>query len=654
MSDISIDFSTCNKNIVNDPSVYSKFEKTCSNNLTTTKFTPQDSTLIYCPEDREAGIDSSGNIYCTLKNNEKQFSCLPKYNPFSVSDLSGDSLSVCTDYCNSETSFFVSGNPYLIVGSQSDCAKECEKYGNCTGYTYYHDTIASDNRCILYSLKQDEYSKYAIQNSKIKGNSDPKTYTATSVKEINGFPCHSEFTNYKQTGDDTELNNCIKTNFNTTDVETTLKLIDAVKDLSCQYSACITEYKKDDGDINFFKNANSLGGEVSYYLNNGEYKDYLKILYIISGIIVFWMILRFFLYKIVGGFGDKNKYNIFKAFFGNNNKSSIWAFIIPSLFTALSTVVSLSIGKFGPAIYTTIVCTTVLILLLAVINILLTMRGFTNWKGPGGLQQIFMIIIVVVSLALSIYFLYESIKDRDYGSSPIESEAPFIVIPKIHNYGYIALLVTAIVGVIALLVIVKELFSNMKTAQYSGSNMSVKSNTMGIGIIASALYGIFGGLNLVLAVFAPFLLLTFAIFERIFGAIITKSSNSEGYLQNLMINIGKEIYNQSTTGRSRKFGKVENEFLKIGQEFFGGGPSNGWAPFGTTFLNIILGMMTNYNYVLSRTEILETKTSGRFNEAVMPSSIRVLDKEMWFTTGYDITAQKRTSKWFSEINNRSS
>lgn len=672
---ININLSQCKKNIVRDASIYDKFEKSCTNTFSSSERPPnqqQNNPLIYCPAPDgivlTPSIDNNGNIYCYSGGDPL---CAPKVNPFTTSDTPDEAASgVCKDYCKPMSSFYLNGRPKVPVGSKEECEQKCKADENCTGYTFYYDQQTGDQTCMMYSLPHEDYHKYQpfnfstyTESPPITGPTQPVTEKVFPLEtETNGFPCKSQFSNYKQTANPTTLDQCIDTQIvGADDNETKLKLIDAVKDLSCQYAACTTEYKKADGSMDFFQHANTLGGEVSYYLNNGEYKDYLRWLYGLSGAIVFYMIIRFFLYKIVGGFGGQNKYNIFKALFGNNDKSSIWAFIIPSLLTALATLVPLSIGKFAPALYTTIVCTTFLILMLAVINIILTLRGFTNWRLPGGFQLIFMIIIILVSLAASIYFLYESIKDRDYGSSPIESEAPFIVIPKVHNYGYIALMVTGGVGLIALLVIVKELFSNMKTAQYRGTDTSIKANTKGIGIIASALYGIFGGFNMALAVFAPFLLLTFAIFERIFGSIMTKASNGEGFMQNLMINIGTAIHEASGAAKSRRRGNVDNEYLKIGQEFFGGGPSNGWAPFGTTLLNIILGMMTNYNFVLSRTEIPETRTAGRYEEAEMPSNIRVLDKEMWFTrsretrptTGLGDKMRKATSTWFTESNNRS-
>lgn len=671
---ININLSQCKKNIVRDASIYDKFEKSCTNTFSSSgkrpPSQPQSNPLIYCPSENDGTtltpIVDDGNIYCSNSRGEPV--CVPKVNPFSQNNQSEVVVEECKDDCKPKSSFFTDGIEEQYAATSQDCKTMCENTPNnkCTGYTFY------DNKCIMYSVDHNDYYKYQLSSTSTiptKNNSDITTEKVFPIEtETNGFPCKSQFSNYKQTANPNSLDQCINDiviineSDPSDDTRTKLKLIDAVKDLSCQYAACTTEYKKADGSMDFFQHANTLGGEVSYYLNNGEYKDYLRWLYGLSGAIVFYMIIRFFLYKIVGGFGGQNKYNIFKALFGNNDKSSIWAFIIPSLLTALATVVPLSIGKFAPALYTTIVCTTILILMLAVINIILTLRGFTNWRLPGGFQLLFMIIIIVISLAGSIYFLYESIKDRDYGSSPIESEAPFIVIPKVHNYGYIALMVTGGVSLIALLVIVKELFSNMKTAQYRGTDTSVKSNTKGLGIIASALYGIFGGFNMTLAVFAPFLLLTFAIFERIFGSIITKASNGEGFMQNLMINIGTAIHEASGAAKSRRrIGNVDNEYLKIGQEFFGGGPSNGWAPFGTTLLNIILGMMTNYNFVLSRTEIPETRTAGRYQEAEMPSNIRVLDKEMWFTrshetrptTGLGDKIRKATSTWFTESNNRS-
>ena len=676
MSDyVNVDLSQCKKNIVKDASIYDKFEKNCTNKFISSDRPSQqlNNPLIYCPAPDGVvltpSIDDNGNIYCYSGGEPL---CAPKINPFTTSDLPNEAASgVCKDYCNPISSFYVNGIPKISVVSKDECEKKCKADEKCTGYTFYYDTQTNDQTCMMYSVPYDDYHKYQPFNFSTYHESDPITGLTQPVTEkvlplsteTNGFPCKDSFNTYKQTANATKVDQCINEivvidpSNPSDDTKTKLKLIDAIKDLSCQYAACTTEYKKADGNIDFFKHANSLGGEVSYYLNNGEYKDYLKILYILSGIIVFWMFLRFFLYKIIGGFGGKNKYNIFKAFFGNNDSSSILAFIIPSLLTALATVIPISIGKFVPALYTTIVCTTVLILLLAVINIILTMRGFSNWRLPSGFQLIFMIIIIVISLAGSIYFLYKSIKDEDYGSSPIESEAPFIVIPKIHNYGYIALMVTGGISLIALIVIVKEIFSNMKTAQYMGINTSIKANTKGIGIIASALYGIFGGINMVLAVFAPFLLLTFAIFERIFGSIITKASNKDGFMQNLIINIGIAIYEASGSSKLRRKGNVDNEYLKIGQEFFGGGPSNGWAPFGTTLLNIVLGMMTNYNFVLSRTEIPETNTPGRYTEAEMPSSIRVLDKEMWFTRSNEVGSgnkiSKLTSVWYTESNNLS-
>lgn len=675
---MSIDLSQCKKNIVRDSSTYGKFEKNCTNMFTSSSRPPdqiQTNPLIYCPAPDGTvitpSIDNRGNIYCYSGSEPL---CAPIVNPFTASDIPNEAASkTCKDYCKPMSSFYVDGIPKVPVGSQSECDQMCKANDKCTGYTFYYDQQTGDQTCMMYSIPQDDYHKYQPFNfdtyqpsAPIEGPTQPVTKKVFPIDtETNGFPCKTEFSQYKQTANPTFLDKCIDdiVIINTSDpsdqTETKNKLIDAVKDLSCQYSACTTEYKKADGDIDFFKHANTLGGEVSYYLNNGEYKNYLKILYILSSIIVFWMLLRFFLYKIVGGFTDTNKYNIFKAFFGNNKGWSIVAFIVPSLLTALATIVPLSIGKFAPAFYTAIVCTTVLILMLAIINIILTMRGFSNWRLPGGFQLIFMVIIILVSLAASVYFLYKSIEDQDYGNSPIESEAPFITVPKVHNYGYIALMVTGGICLLALLVIVKELFSTMKIAQYKGVDASVKSNTKGVGIIASALYGIFGGLNMVLAVFAPFLLLTFAIFERIFGSIVTRASNGEGFMQNLMINIGTAIYDAASTTKSKKRGgNVDNKYLKIGQEFFGGGPSNGWAPFGTTLLNIILGMMTNYNFVLSRTDIEETITAGQYQKPEMPSNIRVLDKEMWFvrsgaTSGIADKLKKGTSTWLTERNNRS-
>lgn len=653
----SINLAMCKKNIINDPSTYDQFEKTCTNMFSTSVRPTQsyNNPLIYCPEDKDgiqmrAVADEHGNITCTSGED----ACIPKVNVFSANRDVDPTIAQCKAPCKPR-SFYLNGQPNIPVRNQEDCLQECRENSNCTGYTFYQDHEKGP-RCMMYTVKDSDYAKYTPINPIIEQTTELVLPLDT---ETNGFPCKSQFNSYKQTGNVSGVDSCINNigagNPNPDDVK--LKLIDAVKDLTCQYAACTTEYKKEGGKMDLFKHANTLGGEISWYLNNSDYKDYLKPLYILSGIIVFWMFARFFLYKIIGGFGGKNRYNIFNAFFGSSSISSILSFILPSLATALAVVVPLSIGKFAPAFYTMIVCATILILFLAIINIILTVKGFSNWRMPGGFQQIFMIIIILVSLAGAVYFLYESIKDRDYGASPIESEAPFITIPKVGNYGYIALMVTGGVGLIALLVIIIELFSSLKKSQYSGTDMSVKSNTKGVGIIASALYGIVGGINMLLAVFAPFLLLTLAIFERIFGAIVTKASKKEGFLKNLMINIGTAIHGASVATKSRKSGgDVEDQYLKIGQEFFGGGPSNGWAPFGTTLLNIILGMMTNYNYVLSRTSIDESGTPTQHKKAEMPSNIRVLDKEMWVVWSRDSSLQtkvKANSIWLAERNNRS-
>lgn len=645
--------SKCDKNIVTNPNVYNNFEKTCTSTFNTTilhSSKNEKNPLIYCPKIDgsviEPGMDSKGNIYCY--NAGKPY-CLPKVNPFSTSD-SPIVTDTCEDYCEPISSFFVDGRPTISATSAADCESQCINNDKCTGYTFYNDS--KGGQCMLYSLPHEDYSKYQT----LTDPPDISTITKqiTTETKINGFPCSTSFTEYKRSGNSSSVDKCVSNITGSDSTDTMDILINAVKDLSCQYAACTTELKEDDGKFDFFKHSNTLFGEVTYYLYNGSHKVMLRVLYALTGIVVYWMLIRFVLYKIVGGFGSKNKYNIFEAFFGNNNTPSILAFLIPSALTAFTTFISVSSGDFMPALYTTIVCTTILIIFLGIINVSLTMKAYDGWRLPGGFQLIFMIILILGSLVGSIYFFYESIKDRDYGSSAIESEAPFIIIPKIHNYGYIVLMVTIGISLIAILFIVKKLFSSMKYAQQSGSPMGIKENTKSIGIIASALYGIVGGLNMVLTVVAPFLLLTLVIFERIFGSIMTKASNKEGFIQNMMINIGIAINGASSgpkfrRSRRRRSSTIEpvsgdKKYLRIGQEFFGGGPSNGWAPFGTTLLNIILGMMTNYNYVLSRSDISETRVGGKAQDPEKPSSIRVLDKEMWFVGS-------NKNAWLLERNN---
>lgn len=673
----AINLANCSKNVINDSTTYNRFDKTCTSSFSgpVRKVLPSPgghamNPLIYCPTTKDGTVlstptvDENGNVYCTNDG----FYCKPKINPFtSDRDPTHPESKECGDYCPDVINkFFVNGIPKVPVSSNSQCKIMCETEKKCTGYTYYNDKELGPT-CMMYSVNHDNYHKYQpfdfstySPSHLITDPTNPVTELVGKTTETNGFPCTNDFSTYKRTGIPIAVDTCINNINDPVDENLKTKLVDAVKDLSCQYAACTTEYKKDSGKMtpfNLFKHSNTLSGAVSHYFKDKDYSFYLKLLYGISGATVFYMIIRFFLYKVVGGFTG-NRYNIFKAFFGNSKVSSGILFMLASGLSAFAVVYPMAVGDFAPALYTVIVCTCVLILFLAIANVLLTLRGFSNWKIPGGFQLIFMIIIILGSLAASVYFLYESIRDKDYGLSTIESEAPFIKIPKIHNYGYVALIATGVVGAVALFLVIIELFSKMKTAQYKGEDMSVKSNTKGIGVIASALYGIFGGVNLVLAIFAPFILLTLAIFERIFGSIVTSASKKEGFFQNLIINIGTAISNASFTPKRRsrrRSGNVESEYLKIGQEFFGGGPSNGWAPFGTTLLNIILAMMTNYNYVLSRSSIEETRTSGHATHAEMNDNIRVLDKEMWFVASRskdDNKDKKLGSIWLRESNNR--
>lgn len=619
------DMFHCNNDIPNvvSSSTYSQMGRNCKNIYSTQyePVQPNTNPLIYCPtSDGSVAtpmVDVNGNVYCQILVDSVRAKCRPKVDLYS--ETPDQTVPVCEGYCRDENSFYVPGKSSFPTESTTTCAAACTNDPRCTGYTYYLDS-SGNGKCSLYSTGTDTYHNY--QPAVSITNKTPNTFTKFSPK---GFACQKEFQKFLQDGTPesyTNLQNCIQGYYGTHNLEETKNTINS---LICQYGACATEtVDKSSVKNKWLPHGATLFDNVNYYLNNGfgkGTKTLYQAIYGISIAVCIFLGYRYIKFKVK----SSSDFSIINALFGNDNTTSTILFRIFASLLFFPVLALMIFSQMNTAIAILVVTVCLSILIMITLNLILTFAGFSNWRKPGGFQFIFMILISIAALVGLIFYFYETIKNKDFGYEKKESESPFVKNDKFENYGYIALIVTFAVGLIAFVMIIKEVFVKGKKIRHRGQKVGVKENTYGMGVIGSALFGILGSINTALLLVAPYLLIVLATFERVFGALITQLSNSNSTVRNIVKNIGSSIHESALSSKAKK-NVTGGEFLRIGQEFFGGGPSNGWAPVGTTLLNIVLAMCTNYNYVLTNITAPKAKVAG---QNVYRNSIHLPNKNTW-------------------------
>lgn len=372
---------------------------------------------------------------------------------------------------------------------------------------------------------------------------------------------------FRRTGNIQDLNN-FKQVFQDSSTYPIQTLKEEVKALACRVAACSTEYKFRTPHFSI----NLIGATVDLFRSSGVF---LKIVYVISYLIILNLVYKYFLIKKI----PSNNIGI---------STILWLFV---LLLAGLVFVLFGLGFTWPGIYVVITCFCVAILGLFVCNIVFSIKGPRGWNMPGGFQLIFMILITLTAFILAVFYLTKIIKDKKVGEEP-ESVAPFADLgSKIHNYGYILLIVTiGLVLVVSVLSIVLGSKYSDSISKTVGNKFDMRSSF--IKYLVLLLVGLQYGVNLVFSIALPVIPIVISLFERVIGSLITIASDKIDIIDNLVTNIGRDIYKGDE--------KASNAVLKdIGLDFFGGGNYNGWAPMGTLLLNIVLGLMTNFNVVLS-------------------------------------------------------
>jgi hypothetical protein len=376
---------------------------------------------------------------------------------------------------------------------------------------------------------------------------------------------------FRRTGNVQDLNN-FKNIFEDTSSYPIQTLKEEVKALACRVAACSTEYKFRTPHFS----TNLIGATADLFRSSGVF---LKIVYIISYVIIINLAVRYFLKQgtpanLIGV--SLKTFTIFVLFLTG---------LVGFLFTS---------GLTWPGIYVMITCFCVAILGLFVCNVIFSLKQPRGWNMPGGFQLIFMILITLTTFILAVFYLTKIIKDKKVGEEP-ESVAPFADLgSKIHNYGYILLMVTiGLVLVVSILSVVKGSKYSDSISKTAGAKFNFAGDNSFIKYIVLLLVGLQYGINLVLSISLPVIPIVISLLERVIGSLITKASDKIDIVDNLVTNIGRDIYKGDGSGNSK--------VLKtIGLDFFGGGDDNGWAPMGTLLLNVVLGLMTNFNVVLSK------------------------------------------------------
>lgn len=629
------DMFHCNNDTPNvvSSSIYTHMVNNCKNIYSPyyeqlSELMPNSNPLIYCPTSdgtvATPMVDVKGNVYCKILVDGVRGKCRPKVDIYSKSP--NKKIPVCEGYCRDENSFYVPGKSSFPTKNNSTCAAACTNDSRCTGYTYYVNS--SDNgMCSLYSTGTDTYHNY--QSTVLIENKKPITYIKFSPK---GFACQKEFQKFLQDGTTSDisynsLKKCISNNYTSSNRQLANE---AIKSLICQYGACATKtVDKSSVKNKWLSHGATLLDNVKYYLKNGfgkGTKTFYRVIYGISIAVCLFLGYKYSKFKV----NNTSEFSIVNALFGNNNNTAKMLFKIISSLLFFPVLALMIFSQMNTAIAVLIVTVCLSILIMITLNLILTFAGFNNWRKPGGFQFIFMILIGIAALVGLIFYFYETIKNKDFGYYKKKSESPFVKNDKFSNYGfsnygYIALIVTFAVGFIAFVMIIKEVFVKGKNIRRRGQKVGVKENTYGMGVIGSALFGILGSINTVLLLVAPYLLIVLATFERVFGALITQLSNSNSTVRNIIKNIGSSIHESALSSRAKR-NITGREFLRIGQEFFGGGPTNGWTPVGTTLLNIILAMCTNYNYVLTNITAPKAKVAG---QEVYKDSIHLPNRNTW-------------------------